>query len=85
MNGRIEEVTKNGIILFGIKPSNPETGYGYLKLEKCKTSLKKVLEFTEKPSLAIAKEYIKSGYLWNSGIFLCSVGHLAQIAHWRKI
>lgn len=70
------EFTNNSIVTLGIKPSRPETGYGYIKFEKGNTTInnmniRKVHSFTEKPSEDKAKAYIKSGeYLWNSGIFV---------------
>jgi len=55
------------LVTFGIVPTSPETGYGYIK----KGSDFSVDAFVEKPDLAKAKEYIESGdYLWNSGMFL---------------
>ncbi|MDP8211898.1 MAG: sugar phosphate nucleotidyltransferase [Candidatus Zapsychrus exili] len=64
----------NHLVTFGITPSRPETGYGYLKVKKQKIKGKdilKVKEFTEKPSVKKAKAFIKSkNYLWNGGIFV---------------
>ncbi|MGC9257090.1 mannose-1-phosphate guanylyltransferase/mannose-6-phosphate isomerase [Desulfurella sp.] len=55
----------NYIVTFGIKPTNPNTGYGYIKADGFD-----VLEFKEKPDLETAKRYIEDGnYFWNSGIF----------------
>lgn len=65
--------THNSILTIGIKPSRPETGYGYIKQDS-ETEVSEVYEvesFKEKPSLEIAKQYLSEGsYLWNSGIFL---------------
>jgi len=64
------------ILILGIKPASPETGYGYIEREKSDQSTTKfsesiVKKFTEKPSLEIAKQYIENGnYFWNSGIFV---------------
>ena len=52
------------ILVFGIKPTYPETGYGYIKYEN-----NSLIEFVEKPNLEKAKEYINDNYLWNSGNF----------------
>ena len=52
------------ILVFGIKPTYPETGYGYIKYEN-----NNLIEFVEKPNLEKAKEYINGNYLWNSGNF----------------
>lgn len=63
----------SGILTIGIKPSRPETGYGYIQLdgETDVKEVRQVLSFKEKPTLEIAQTYLNSGeYLWNSGIFL---------------
>lgn len=63
----------DALITIGIDPSEPNTGYGYIKLgeEIKKNRLYKVDEFKEKPDLKTAKKYISSGnYLWNSGMFV---------------
>jgi mannose-1-phosphate guanylyltransferase/mannose-6-phosphate isomerase len=62
-----EKLSKNHLVTFGINPSRPHTGYGYIKYNS-ETHL--VEEFKEKPDLETAKRYIKENYLWNSGIFL---------------
>lgn len=67
---------KKALVTLGIKPSRPDTGYGYIQyLEKeGKEENHKVKTFTEKPSLKIAKKFLDSGdFLWNSGIFIWSV------------
>lgn len=71
------EVAKNGyIVTLGIEPDYPETGYGYINIDKQFNIDKgyKVNKFVEKPNLAKAQEYLKSKeYLWNAGIFCASV------------
>lgn len=59
------------IVVFGINPCSPETGYGYIKPgEKLQNEIFSVEKFTEKPSLDIAKKYLENGkYFWNSGMF----------------
>ncbi len=62
------------LMTLGIKPSNPNTGYGYIKCEPSEDEIKKVQKFTEKPDLETAKQFLKEGdYLWNAGIFVWSV------------
>ena len=66
------------IVTFGIKPSYPETGYGWLKIdEQLGMDTQKpvpLVSFTEKPCQELAEEYFNSNkYVWNSGIFLFSV------------
>jgi mannose-1-phosphate guanylyltransferase/mannose-6-phosphate isomerase len=70
----IELTEKGYIVTFGIKPTRPETGYGYIKTlnaEKLGNDGFKVDEFKEKPDLETAKTYIEQGnYFWNAGIFM---------------
>lgn len=67
------------LLTLGIKPSRPDTGYGYIqfldkKVYKDDARLKKVKTFTEKPNLEIAISFLASGdFLWNSGIFIWSL------------
>ena len=60
------------LVTFGIKPTHPETGYGYLELSKISTTQAVPLKaFVEKPDLTNAEKMFQSGnFLWNSGIFL---------------
>ncbi|MBV4412039.1 mannose-1-phosphate guanylyltransferase/mannose-6-phosphate isomerase [Enterobacteriaceae bacterium YMB-R22] len=62
----------NKLITFGVIPTYPETGYGYIqKGELKKTAVYNVKRFVEKPCIELAEEYLLSGaYLWNSGMFL---------------
>lgn len=61
----------DALLTLGIKPSRPETGYGYIQFEEGETNLRKVKTFTEKPNLELAKVFIETGeFYWNSGIFL---------------
>ena len=60
------------LVTFGIVPTKPETGYGYIKTgENLNEYGFKVSAFVEKPELDVAKKYLEDGdYLWNSGIFM---------------
>lgn len=64
------------LVTLGIKPSRPDTGYGYIQFVESNatetdTRIKKVKTFTEKPDLEMAKFFMQSGdFLWNSGIFI---------------
>ena len=59
----------------GIKPSRPDTGYGYIKYRGVGEVLE-VVEFTEKPELSQERAFLKSGdYCWNSGIFVWSLSN----------
>ena len=57
------------IFIFGIKPTNPSSEYGYFLTKKNKNNINKVVKFIEKPSLSKAKKLIKKKGYWNSGIF----------------
>jgi mannose-1-phosphate guanylyltransferase len=75
----LEATKKNDILVtLGIKPTYPNTGYGYIQYmtnEKLKSfGVNKVKLFTEKPSLEMAVKFIASGdFLWNSGMFIWSL------------
>ena len=66
---------QDALVTLGIEPSRPDTGYGYIHFgEAADANVRKVLRFTEKPSLEIALQFLESGeYLWNAGIFVWSV------------
>jgi mannose-1-phosphate guanylyltransferase len=62
------------LITLGIKPTRPETGYGYIQYHTEKSFAKKVKTFTEKPELSLAKKFLESGdFVWNAGIFIWGV------------
>jgi len=67
-----------GLVTFGIRPSCPETGYGYICCgEKLDEKTFQVEKFVEKPDLKTAESYIKDArYLWNSGMFVFKIGSL---------
>ena len=59
------------IVTFGVEPERPATEYGYISLgETVSGEVRSVAKFVEKPDPAKAAEYIKAGYLWNSGNFM---------------
>ena len=61
----------NKLVTFGIKPTTPETGYGYIKASESKILFAQVEQFVEKPDLATAQDYLNQGnYFWNSGMFM---------------
>ena len=67
-----EPIAQKYLVTFGVKPTSPHTGYGYIRPGR-KLALGFVAaEFKEKPDELTAEEYLKRGYLWNSGIFLLS-------------
>jgi mannose-1-phosphate guanylyltransferase len=66
----------DNLITFGIQPTRPETGYGYIQYGTANVGgdgfhAYKVLRFTEKPDLPLAEAFLRDGrYLWNSGMFV---------------
>jgi mannose-1-phosphate guanylyltransferase / mannose-6-phosphate isomerase len=58
------------LVTFGVTPTAPHTGYGYIRPGRPLGKGALVEEFREKPDRATAEEYVKAGYLWNSGMFL---------------
>jgi mannose-1-phosphate guanylyltransferase len=65
----------SALLTLGVKPSRPETGYGYIQTEDTgKKNIQKVKAFTEKPNFEMAKVFFESGdFFWNSGIFMWNV------------
>jgi mannose-1-phosphate guanylyltransferase len=62
------------LVTLGIKPSRPDTGYGYIQYLPSRKTVKKVKTFTEKPYLELAQKFLESGdYVWNAGIFVWNV------------
>ncbi len=64
----------DSLLTLGIKPTRPETGYGYIQIgQPAEEGINKVKTFTEKPDRELAKVFVESGeFFWNSGIFLWS-------------
>lgn len=75
-----EACAKEDILMtLGIQPDHPNTGYGYIQFEHNDSEIKKVKNFTEKPDLATAEQFIASGdYLWNAGIFVWSAKSIVE-------
>jgi len=74
----------DAIVTLGMKPSRPETGYGYIQADLSSPSLRnkqifRVDSFREKPDLETAEQYIKkNNYLWNAGIFIWNVSTIVN-------
>ena len=71
---------KEAIVTIGIKPSRPETGYGYVEIANHEHGeIFKVKEFKEKPNRETAEHYLQSGnFLWNAGIFVWNVETITE-------
>jgi mannose-1-phosphate guanylyltransferase/mannose-6-phosphate isomerase len=65
--------TNDVITMMGLKPSYPETQYGYISYDLLAPFPAPVHSFHEKPDFNLANEYLKQDYLWNSGIFVVNV------------
>jgi mannose-1-phosphate guanylyltransferase len=77
----LEFVKKNkALVTLGIKPSRPETGYGYIQSSDTKLDdFSKVKTFTEKPDQELAQVFYESGeFFWNSGLFLWNVNTIIE-------
>lgn len=72
--------THKAIVTIGIKPSRPETGYGYVETAGVETGeIHRVAAFKEKPDHDTAEKYIKAGnYLWNAGIFVWNINTITD-------
>ena len=90
----VQVESKDCLVTLGIKPSRPDTGYGYIQFNDTKegvaSNVKKVKTFTEKPNHDMAVKFIEMGeFFWNSGIFIWSLKsinnafnkHLPEINH----
>ncbi|WP_457334200.1 mannose-1-phosphate guanylyltransferase/mannose-6-phosphate isomerase [Rhizobacter sp. P5_C2] len=77
----VRAAADGAIVILGITPDRPETGYGYIR----STPDAKVAQFVEKPDLATAEHYLREGqYLWNSGMFVLKASvWLAALDHFR--
>ncbi|MCX6259001.1 MAG: mannose-1-phosphate guanylyltransferase [Bacteroidia bacterium] len=73
---------RDALITLGIKPSRPETGYGYIQVseeDSNQPNVRKVKTFTEKPSPELAKVFMESGeFFWNSGIFIWNLNSILK-------
>ena len=69
------------LVTLGIKPTHPNTGYGYIQYESMNVgpNIHKVKTFTEKPDKELAKAFLQSGdFLWNAGIFVWQVKNIVK-------
>jgi len=67
-----EKLTNEYIVTFGVVPTHPHTGYGYIRPGDKIGDGYRVSAFVEKPNLQTAEKYLNDGYLWNAGIFCFS-------------
>lgn len=78
------EIAASGenIVVLGIRPTRPETGYGYIEAGSAAGTALRVRRFTEKPDAARAAQFLSAGnFYWNSGMFLWSARTLVNALH----
>lgn len=68
------------LVLMGIEPTYPSEKYGYI-IPKTQEKTAEVATFKEKPTAAVAQEYIRQGALWNGGVFAYKLKYVLQKAH----
>ena len=81
----VREAARGVVVVLGITPDQPETGYGYIKSAASAEGAARVEQFVEKPDLATAERYLADGhYTWNSGMFVVRASvWLAALAQFR--
>ena len=82
----VKLAAEGALVVFGIAPASPHTGYGYIKRGAKREDAHVVERFVEKPDLETAKGFLASGgYFWNSGIFVFRADrYLAELERYRK-
>ena len=74
-----EQAQEGNLVVFGIRPTGPETGYGYLEVAAAGDAPQALKSFVEKPDRATAETYLAEGrYYWNSGMFCFNAGVMAE-------
>jgi mannose-1-phosphate guanylyltransferase/mannose-6-phosphate isomerase len=74
-----EQAQAGNLVVFGIRPTAPETGYGYLEVAETGDAPQPLMSFVEKPDRATAEQYLAAGrYYWNSGMFCFTAGVMAE-------
>jgi mannose-1-phosphate guanylyltransferase len=74
-----DEAQAGNLVVFGIRPTAPETGYGYLEVAEMGDGPQALERFIEKPDRATAETYLAEGrYYWNSGMFCFTAGVMAE-------
>ncbi len=67
----VRAASGGSIVVLGVAPDRPETGFGYIRCEASPGAASKVLQFVEKPDVQTARRYLaEGGYYWNSGMFV---------------
>ena len=75
----VELAQESNLVVFGIRPTAPETGYGYLEVAETGDGPHPLKAFVEKPDFSTAKQYLAAGhYYWNSGMLCFTAGEMAK-------
>lgn len=88
LRGAIREAAGGSIVILGVPPDRPETGYGYIKAQAgpgAAQSVHSVVRFVEKPDASTAQRYLdEGGYFWNAGMFVLKASvWLRALSHFR--
>lgn len=79
-----EAAVDGHLVTFGVVPTRPETGFGYIEVGDLREGTSEVKRFVEKPDQVTAAEFVSSGYLWNSGMFTFTAGAiLEEMRRWE--
>ena len=74
-----EQAQAGNLVVFGVRPTAPEAGYGYLEVAAASDKPQPLQSFVEKPDRATAEQYLAEGrYYWNSGMFCFTAGVIAE-------
>ena len=74
-----EQAQEGNLVVFGIRPTAPESGYGYLEVDETGDKPQALKSFVEKPDRVTAEQYLAEGrYYWNSGMFCFTAGVMAE-------
>ena len=75
MTEAVTAAADGAIVVFGVEPTRPDTGFGYLEIGQLQGPIAELARFVEKPDAATAVRYLATGrYLWNSGMFVFTAG-----------
>jgi mannose-1-phosphate guanylyltransferase/mannose-6-phosphate isomerase len=76
----IQAAEAGALVVFGVEPDCPHTGYGYIQTERGEADICRVRRFVEKPSQEAAERFLdQGGFWWNAGIFLCRAATLLDL------
>lgn len=75
----LEAAEEGYVVALGLRPTRPETEYGYIRLGPKESLWYRGEGFVEKPSYAKALEYLKGGYVWNGGVFAFTPSTMAEL------